>query len=72
MNCYIFLPENPFLNKINDVSNLASKLKEKKFNFYNIDISGKIEGSNKYNIIIYTSNAADYLYHDKRHLDYIE
>ena len=65
INELLYFSENPFLNKINDVSNLASKLKEKKFNFYNIDISGKIEVPNKYNII-YTSNAADYLYHDKK------
>lgn len=58
--CY---SENPNINKIDDISRIRRRLKNDKVNFYNIDISEKIDIRKKYHVI-FTSNIGDYIVHD--------
>lgn len=56
--------DNPDINKINDISRIRKRIKSDKVNFYNVDISGKINIDKKYNII-FTSNIGDHIIHDE-------
>lgn len=60
MLCYSL---NPLNNNIKDIRGISERINNDNINFYNLDISKKVNIGKKYDVI-FTSNIADYIKHD--------